>query len=90
LAASSGVQEPPKEKNPEPSINQGIYYLYLIIILQVVFVLGLATVIMVIGKVLVTPLWVFLFGFLMIAGASSTSTAKQKAASKAPRNPRNR
>ncbi|MBP8645030.1 MAG: hypothetical protein KBH99_02780 [Syntrophobacteraceae bacterium] len=63
-----GSRKPPKEKNPEPSINQGIYYLYLIIILQVVFVLGLATVIMVIGKVLVTPLWVFLLGFLMIAG----------------------
>ncbi len=49
----------------EPTINQGIFYLYLIIILQIVLVLGLASIIMVVGKVMATPLWVFLFVMLL-------------------------
>ncbi len=61
-------KKPPKEETREPSINQGIFYLYLIIFVQVGFVVGLAVLIMVIGQVIITPLWVFLFGFLMIAG----------------------
>lgn len=52
-------KEDPQEKKPE--INQGIFYLYLIIGLQVLFVFGLMAVIITLGKVLATPLWVFLF-----------------------------
>ncbi len=52
-------KEEPQEKKPD--INQGIFYLYLIIGLQVLFVFGLMAVIITLGKVLATPLWVFLF-----------------------------
>jgi hypothetical protein len=52
----------------EPTINQGIYYLYLIIGLQVFFVLALASIIMVVGKVMATPMWVFLFAFSLCVG----------------------
>lgn len=65
------TQEPEPERPTEPaepSINQGIYYLYLIIGCQVLFVLGLAAVIMVAGTVIATPTWVFLFAFLLLAG----------------------
>lgn len=49
----------------EPTINQGIFYLYSIIIAQVVFVLVLASIMMVVGKVMATPLWVFLMTVLV-------------------------
>jgi hypothetical protein len=55
-----GMSKPQEGEATQPTLNQGIYYLYLIIFLQVVFVLGLVTVIMVAGKVLATPMWVFL------------------------------
>ena len=45
-----------------------MYYVYLIIGLQVLFVLGLAAVFMVVGRVIATPTWVFLFTFLLLAG----------------------
>ncbi|HQN17782.1 MAG TPA: hypothetical protein PKV86_01520 [Syntrophobacteraceae bacterium] len=63
-------EEKQAENNPsEPSINQGIFYLYLIIGLQVAFVFGLVLAIMMVGSVLATPLWVFLFAFALgIAG----------------------
>lgn len=48
----------------QPSINQGIYYLYMIIAVQVAFVFGLVAIIMFVGKVLATPGWVFLAAFL--------------------------
>ncbi|MGA7827050.1 MAG: hypothetical protein WCA04_05295 [Geobacteraceae bacterium] len=58
-----------EEENHEPNINQGIFYLYLIIILQVFFVLALVGIIMAIGKVLATPMWVFLAALILgIAG----------------------
>ncbi|MDR3568560.1 MAG: hypothetical protein P4L43_11085 [Syntrophobacteraceae bacterium] len=44
-------------------MDRGVYYLYLIIGLQVLFVLGLMGIIMFIGKVISTPAWVFLFIF---------------------------
>lgn len=56
------------EEKPEQELNQGIYYLYLIIILQVVFVMVLVGIIMAIGKVLATPMWVFLAALLMGVG----------------------
>ena len=60
--------EPAKEKR-EASIPQGFYYLYVIIGLQIVFVFGLLGTIMLIGKVISTPGWVFLFIFLLFAGS---------------------
>ncbi|MEJ5364603.1 MAG: hypothetical protein WHS86_05860 [Desulfosoma sp.] len=60
-------KEEPQEKKPD--INQGIFYLYLIIGLQVLFVFGLMAVIITLGKVLATPLWVFLFSLAVGATA---------------------
>lgn len=57
------------KKNGQPTVQQGIYYLYLIVGVQILFVFGLVTVIMFVGKVLATPAWVFLAAFLTgIAG----------------------
>lgn len=59
-------QEPEEKKQ---DINQGIFYLYLIIGMQVLFVFGLMAVIITLGKVLATPLWVFLFSLAVGATA---------------------
>lgn len=40
-----------------------MYYLYLIIGLQVLFLFGILAVIVVLGQVLATPLWAFLLAF---------------------------
>ena len=53
----------------EPTIEQGVYYVYMIIGLQVLFVFGIMGVIMVIGKVISTPGWVFLIMFLLFAAS---------------------
>lgn len=53
----------------DTSINQGIYYLYSIIGLQLLFVFGLLAAIMFIGKVISTPAWVFLFVFALFVGS---------------------
>ncbi|MGA2226169.1 MAG: hypothetical protein ABSH41_17165 [Syntrophobacteraceae bacterium] len=69
-----------KKEEPEPeaakrgqdsqaTIDQGVYYLYLIIGLQILFVFGIMGVIMFIGKVISTPGWVFLVIFLLFAGS---------------------
>jgi len=77
-------KRPPKPKADEEarqdptSINEGIYYLYLIIGLQVLFVLVLASIIMVVGKVMATPMWVFLFAFAMCIGGGYTIYRKAK------------
>ena len=53
----------------DATLDRGVYYLYLIIGLQVLFVLGLMGIIMFIGRVISTPAWVFLFIFgVSIAG----------------------
>ena len=65
-------QEPEAVKrgaDREPTINQGVYYLYMIIGLQVLFVFGIMGVIMLIGKVISTPGWVFLIMFLLFAAS---------------------
>ncbi|OIP94675.1 MAG: hypothetical protein AUK55_07135 [Syntrophobacteraceae bacterium CG2_30_61_12] len=46
-----------------PTVGQGIGYLYLIILLQVVFVFGLMAVIITLGKILATPWWMFVLAF---------------------------
>ncbi|SMC23135.1 hypothetical protein SAMN02746041_01665 [Desulfacinum hydrothermale DSM 13146] len=56
---SKKKKDEPAEK--KPTINQGILYLYGIIGLQVLFVFGLMAIIITMGKILATPLWVFLF-----------------------------
>lgn len=58
----------PREENPaEASINQGVYYLYLIVLLQVLFLFGILAVIVVFGQVIVTPLWAFALAFGLAA-----------------------
>jgi membrane protein implicated in regulation of membrane protease activity len=49
------------------SIDQGVYYLYMIIGLQVLLVFGIMGIIMFIGKVISTPGWVFLIMFALFA-----------------------
>ncbi len=61
----------------KPDINQGVFYLYLIIGLQVVFVFGLMAIIITLGKVLATPLWVFLFS--LAVGAAGIAYVYRKA-----------
>jgi len=64
--------EPVADKGGQDSpatIDQGVYYLYLIIGLQILFVFGIMAVIMFIGKVISTPGWVFLVMFLLFAGS---------------------
>ena len=56
-----GIKEPSQDPSAtDPSINRGVFYLYTIIGAQIAFVFGLMVVMMLIGKVLATPLWVFL------------------------------
>jgi len=52
----------------ESSINEGIYYLYLIMGLQVIFIFSLVAIIMFVGRVLATPAWVFIFVMLLGVG----------------------
>lgn len=53
----------------EATLDRGVYYLYLIIGLQVLFVLALMGIIMFIGKVISTPGWVFLAMFALLAAS---------------------
>jgi F0F1-type ATP synthase assembly protein I len=53
----------------EPTIDQGVYYLSMIIGLQVLFVFGIMGVIMFIGKVISTPGWIFMIIFLLFAAS---------------------
>ncbi len=57
-----GIREPKQDQadTSDPSINRGIFYLYTIIGAQIALVLGLMLFMMLVGKVLATPLWVFL------------------------------
>ncbi len=48
-------------------LDQGMYYAYMIIGLQVFFVLVLVAVIMVVGNVIMTPLWVYACLFVLMA-----------------------
>jgi hypothetical protein len=52
----------------EDSINSGVYYLYLIIGLQIALVFGIMATIMIVGQVLATPVWVFLFALSLGIG----------------------
>lgn len=54
-----GAKKSEGDEAAEPTLDQGIYYVYLIIFLQIALVLGLVTVIMFAGKILATPTWVF-------------------------------
>lgn len=54
----------------KPAINQGVYYLYVIMGLQVLFVFGIMGIIMFIGKVISTPGWVLLFIVVLFAAGT--------------------
>ena len=64
--------------NREPSIDQGFYYLYKIIGLQVLLVFGIMGIIMLIGKVISTPGWVLLFIFVLFAASMAYIYRKAK------------
>jgi hypothetical protein len=53
------------DNDRQSTVGQGILYLHLIIAAQILFLLGLIAVIVVMGKVLTTPLWILLFAFLL-------------------------
>lgn len=53
---------------PDDTVNTGVYYLYLIIFVQVALVFGIMATIMIVGQVLATPVWVFLFAFALGIG----------------------
>lgn len=57
------------ERQDGSTINQGIYYLYMIIGVQIAVVFGILAVVMFIGKVISTPAWVFLFLFALFVGS---------------------
>ena len=59
---------PEEQARRESSIDRGIYYLYMIVGAQILFVMGLVVVIMLIGKVIATPWWIFLFSFALLVG----------------------
>ncbi len=57
------------EKPVRDNIDQGMFYVYLIVGVQILFVMGLVIVITAFGRVIATPLWVFAAAFLAgIAG----------------------
>jgi hypothetical protein len=61
-----GNAKPPvAEDKSRSDINQGVFYLYLIIGMQVFLVFGLMAVITAFGTVMATPMWVFLFALIM-------------------------
>lgn len=62
------AKEAAEAHGAESAMDQGIFYMYLIIVVQIVFVLGLAAVVMVVGKVLATPTWVFLLAIALGVG----------------------
>jgi len=47
-------------------LDQGMFYFYLIVGSQVIFIFGLVAFMMGIGKVLATPWWIFLFGAVLL------------------------
>jgi hypothetical protein len=73
LFRKQGQQSEPEaakgREDREGSINQGIYYLYMIVGLQVLLVFGLLAVIMLIGKVISTPGWVFMVILVLFVGS---------------------
>ena len=60
---------PKRGEDAQPTIDQGVYYLYTIIGFQILLVFGIMMVIMLIGKVISTPGWVFLIMFLLFAAS---------------------
>lgn len=63
-----GDRKPPAQQvERDPLLNRGVFYLYLILGIQILIVFGILAGIMVIGQVLATPMWMFLAA--IIAGA---------------------
>jgi hypothetical protein len=61
-------KSPEKQERQEDTINSGVYYLYMIIFLQIALVFGIMATIMIVGQVLATPVWVFLLAFSIGVG----------------------
>jgi ABC-type transport system involved in cytochrome bd biosynthesis fused ATPase/permease subunit len=61
-------KKPDEEGKPESPIDQGLFYVYLIIGMQVLLVFGILAVIMVVGKVMATPMWVFVLAVILAVG----------------------
>ncbi len=69
-------QNKTSEEKEKAMINQGVYYLYLIVGVQVAVVLGLVGVITAFGTIIATPLWVFL-GAMFLIGAGIVYTYRK-------------
>ena len=67
------------EDGQAAAISQGIYYLYMIVGLQVLLVFGILGVIMFIGKVISTPGWVLLLILVLFAASIAYIYRKAKA-----------
>jgi hypothetical protein len=52
-----------QESERDPLLNRGVFYLYLILGIQIFIVFGILAGIMVIGQVLATPMWIFIAAF---------------------------
>ncbi|MCU0587331.1 MAG: hypothetical protein MUF52_04160 [Syntrophobacteraceae bacterium] len=53
----------PRDPERDPLVNRGVFYLYLILGIQIFIVFGILAGIMVIGQVLATPMWMFIAAF---------------------------
>ncbi|HDL89332.1 MAG TPA: hypothetical protein ENG14_00320 [Thermodesulforhabdus norvegica] len=60
-----GKDKTEEEKKPKNEINQGIGYMYLIMGLQVLFVLVIMGIMLFVGRIIATPWWVFAIMFLI-------------------------
>ncbi|MFP5213840.1 MAG: hypothetical protein ACLGPL_10725 [Acidobacteriota bacterium] len=54
------LRKPGEGSESASSINQGMYYLYMIVGLQIVLVFGIMAIVMGVGSVISTPGWIFL------------------------------
>jgi membrane protein implicated in regulation of membrane protease activity len=66
------------DKDRQSSIGQWVLYAHLIIALKILFLLGLVAVIAVMGRVLVTPLWILLVALFFLAAGIAFLYLKAK------------
>jgi hypothetical protein len=57
-------KNPAQQEERDPLINRGVFYLYMILGIQIFIVFGILMGIMVIGQVLATPMWMFIAAFI--------------------------
>jgi hypothetical protein len=68
------------EQQRDPLLNRGVFYLYVILGIQILIVFGILAGIMVIGQVMATPMWMFIAAF--VAGAWGLTYIYRKAKQK--------